>query len=231
MNILDELKLRGIIYQSTCLENLTNRLKSGPITAYLGCDPTAASLHIGNLFPIITLKRFEKAGHRIILLIGGATGLIGDPGGRSSERKLNPREQVAEWTAKLNKQLGQFFDFETKEKSPKLVNNYDWLQEQNIISFLRDVGKNFSVNNMLSKETVSSRLTQGISYAEFSYMVLQGYDFLHLYQEYGCELQVGGSDQWGNLTAGTELIRKITGKADAAHAITLPLLTKKDGTK
>ncbi|RAL25664.1 tyrosine--tRNA ligase [Thermoflavimicrobium daqui] len=231
MDILKDLQDRGLIYQSTDLDLLRKRLGEGPITLYCGFDPTADSLHIGHLVTALTLRRFQLAGHHAIALVGGATGLIGDPSGRTSERTLNQKETVEEWVEKLKKQLSRFIDFDSSQNPARMVNNYDWTKSLDVISFLRDVGKNFSINNMLAKESVSSRLDKGISFTEFSYMILQSYDFFKLYELYGCELQLGGSDQWGNITAGTDLVRKMHNEKVTVHGLTLPLITKSDGTK
>lgn len=229
MDILQDFEKRGLIYQITDTEGLRKRLQTGPITLYGGFDPTADSLHIGHLIPILTLRRFQMAGHRPIALVGGATGLIGDPSGRSSERTLNSKEIVVEWTEKIKKQLERFLDFSNSSNSARVVNNYEWLSSMNVIDFLRDIGKNFSINNMLAKESVSSRLEHGISYTEFSYMILQAIDFKELNQRYQCELQIGGSDQWGNIVSGTDLVRRIHQKT--VYGLTLPLITKSDGKK
>ncbi len=227
MDILKDLENRGLLYQAT--EALEKRLTGGPITLYIGFDPTADSLHVGNLLPILCLRRFQMAGHNPIAVAGGGTGLIGDPSGKIYERTLNPEKTVDEWTEKIKKQLEKFLDFSSKKNPARIVNNYDWLSKLKTIEFLRDIGKHFSVNNMVSKESVKSRLEEGISYTEFSYMILQAYDFLKLYQDYNCEVQAGGSDQWGNITAGIDLIRKIAG--GQAHGLTFPLVTKSDETK
>ena len=211
MDILKDLEDRGLLYQVTDKEALEKRLNIGPITLYIGFDPTADSLHVGNLLPILCLKRFQMAGHHPIAVVGGGTGLIGDPGGRNSERVLNPKKPVDEWTEKIKNQLEIFLDFKSKTNPAQIVNNYDWLSDLKVIEFLRDIGKHFSIGNMLSKESVKSRLDEGISYTEFSYMILQAYDFLELYQDYKCEMQAGGSDQWGNITAGVDLIKKVAG--------------------
>lgn len=229
MDLIQELKQRGLIYQSTDLDALQKRLNQGAITLYCGFDPTADSLHIGHLVPILILKRFQLAGHHPIALVGGGTGLIGDPSGRSAERSLNPAETVVEWSDKLRKQLERFLDFTDVPNPARMVNNYEWLSSINVIEFLRDIGKNFSVNNMLAKESVSARLEGGISFSEFSYMILQSIDFLELNKRYNCELQVGGSDQWGNIVSGGDLIRRINNKV--IHGLTIPLITKSDGTK
>jgi len=229
MDILQDLKFRELIYQTTDEDELRERLNAGPITLYIGFDPTADSLHVGSLLPIIALRRFQMAGHTPIALVGGGTGLIGDPSGKSSERSLNPEELVEEWTEKIKKQLERFLDFEIKTNPALMENNYRWLGKLEVIKFLRDIGKYFPVSYMLSKESVKARLSTGITYTEFSYMILQSYDFLKLNEYYNCELQAGGSDQWGNITAGIDLIRRITNKK--AYGITFPLVTKSDGTK
>lgn len=230
MDLLKDLEYRGLLNQATDQEELSKRLSEGSIALYCGFDPTADSLHIGNLVSILILKRFQLAGHRPIALVGGATGLIGDPSGKANERTLNTKEVVESWSAKIQKQLSRFLDFDAKDNAAKVVNNYDWLGQMNLITFLRDMGKNFSLNYMLSKESVDSRLATGISFTEFSYMILQSIDFLELYRKEGCRLQVGGSDQWGNITAGLELIRR-SGEEDRAFGLTTPLVTKSDGTK
>ncbi len=229
MNILKDLEKRGLLYQTTNRGILEKRLKVGPITLYIGFDPTADSLHIGNLLPILCLRRFQMAGHNPIAVAGGGTGLIGDPSGRSLERMLNPETVVYKWTEKIKHQLERFLDFKSKTNPARIVNNYDWLSNIKVIEFLRDTGKHFSIGNILSKESVKSRLDAGISYTEFSYMILQAYDFLRLYQDYKCEMQAGGSDQWGNITAGVDLIKKVAG--GTAFGLTFPLITKSDETK
>lgn len=229
MDILQDLEQRGLIYQCTDLDALRERLQSGPITLYCGFDPTADSLHIGHLVPILMLKRFQLAGHHPIALVGGGTGLIGDPSGRTSERTLNAKEVVAEWTEKIKKQLERFLEFSDSPNPARMVNNYEWLHSINVIEFLRDIGKNFSVNNMLTKESVRARLDQGISFTEFSYMLLQSIDFQELNQRYQCELQIGGSDQWGNIVSGSDLIRRT--KQKTVYGLTVPLITKSDGSK
>jgi tyrosyl-tRNA synthetase len=229
MELLQELEWRGLIHQVTNQEGLAERLRQGSITLYVGFDPTADSLHIGNLLPILTLRRFQLAGHIPLALVGGATGLIGDPSGRASERSLNAKETVEQWAASIRRQLERFLDFDTKKNPASIVNNYDWTQGLDVISFLRDIGKHFSLNYMLSKESVESRLERGISFTEFSYMILQAFDFYNLFNERNCVLQIGGSDQWGNITAGLELIRR-TQNAEV-FGLTIPLVTKADGTK
>ncbi|WP_327091744.1 tyrosine--tRNA ligase [Nonomuraea sp. NBC_01738] len=228
-DILDDLAWRGLIAQSTDLDALRASLAKGPITAYCGFDPTAPSLHVGNLVPLFALARFQQAGNRAIGLVGGATGLIGDPGGRSTERALNPAELVAEWVAKIRAQVERFLDL-TDEARGVMVSNLDWTAQLTAIDFLRDVGKHFPVNRMLAREVVSSRLAgDGLSYTEFSYQLLQSNDYLELYRRFGCTLQFGGSDQWGNITAGVDFIRRVEGAH--VHALTVPLITKADGTK
>jgi len=227
MDFLQELQERGLVYQVTDSDNLEKRMKE-PITLYAGFDPTASSFHVGNLVIIATLRRFQKAGHKVIALVGGGTGLIGDPSGRKDERSLNPAEVVEEWVQSLKGQLGRFIDFEG-ENPAILANNYDWLGSTNMIDFMRTTGKNFPLNYMTAKESVSARMEQGISYTEFAYMALQAHDFVELHKRYNCELQIGGSDQWGNITAGTELSRRI--EAKQLFGLSIPLLLKSDGTK
>jgi tyrosyl-tRNA synthetase len=229
-DFIDELSWRGLIAVSTDLDDLRKALDAGPVTLYCGFDPTAPSMHIGNLVQLLTLRRFQLAGHRPISLVGGATGLIGDPGGKSAERVLNPRELVAEWVERLREQMRCFLDFEPGPAAARLVSNMEWTEDLLTLDFLRDVGKHFSVNRMIAREAVKARLEGGgISYTEFSYQILQAYDFLQLHQRYGCVLQVGGSDQWGNLVSGVDLIGRVTG--ETAHALATPLITKPDGTK
>jgi len=228
-NILHELEWRGLINQTTDKEGLAKKLEEGPVALYAGFDPTADSLHIGNFVSILLLKRFQLAGHKPIALVGGATGLIGDPSGKANERTLNTVETVQHFSNKVREQLSGLLDFENETNPAILVNNYDWTAPLDIITFLRDIGKNFGLNYMLAKDSVASRLETGISYTEFTYMILQANDFLNLYREHGCILQVGGSDQWGNITAGLELIRKQ--ESGEAFGLTSPLVTKADGTK
>ncbi|WP_243291046.1 tyrosine--tRNA ligase [Bacillus sp. FJAT-47783] len=228
--LIEDLKFRGLINQMTDEEGLVELLSKEEIKLYCGYDPTADSLHIGHLLPTLMLKRFQEAGHHPIALVGGATGLIGDPSGKKAERTLNEGEVVKEWANRIKDQLSRFLDFKSEKNPAVVVNNYDWLGSLDVISFLRDVGKNFGINYMLAKETVSSRIETGISFTEFSYMILQSYDFLNLYKTENCKLQIGGSDQWGNITAGLELIRKTEENAKA-FGLTLPLVTKADGTK
>ena len=228
-HILDDLAWRGLISQTTDLDALRASLDEGPVTLYCGFDPTAPSLHHGNLVQILTVRRFQEAGHKPLLLVGGATGLIGDPR-MSGERTLNPLETVHEWVERIRTQIEPLLSFEG-EGAARFVNNYEWTKDLDAISFLRDVGKHFRMGTMLSKDNVARRLNsdEGISYTEFSYQVLQGMDFRELYRRYGCTLQTGGSDQWGNLTAGTEFTRKTEGAH--VHALATPLITKADGTK
>ncbi|HEY8911071.1 MAG TPA: tyrosine--tRNA ligase [Desulfosporosinus sp.] len=232
MDIFKELQDRGLVYQHTDESALRKRLAAGPMTLYCGFDPTADSLHIGNLLPILVLKRFQLAGHRPIALVGGGTGLIGDPSGKAAERILNPKEVVEQWALKIKNQLGHFLDFETKESPALVANNYDWLGSLQVIEFLRDIGKNFPLGAMLAKDSVEARMSKGISYTEFSYMILQSYDYLKLNEVYGCEMQIGGSDQWGNITAGIDLIRRTSGdQVKEMYGLTMPLVTKSDGVK
>lgn len=229
-DILDDLAWRDLIAQSTDLGELRAALAAGPITLYCGFDPTAPSLHLGNLLQILTIRRFQQAGHRPIGLVGGATGLIGDPSGKSAERVLNSEDVVAGWVERIRGQISKFLDFGEGPTGALMVSNLDWTGPMSVIEFLRDIGKHFPVNRMLARETVKARLENtGMSYTEFSYVLLQSMDFLELYRRYGCTLQTGGSDQWGNLTAGVDLIRRTEGVA--AHALTTPLLTKADGSK
>lgn len=230
MNLLKDLEYRGLINQVTDLEGLTKQLEEGQLTLYCGFDPTGDSLHIGHLLTVLTLRRFQLAGNRPLALVGGATGLIGDPSGKKAERTLNEKEIVVHFSNRIKDQLSRFLDFEG-QNSAKIVNNYDWIGNLDVISFLRDVGKNFGVNYMLAKDSVESRIQSGISFTEFSYMILQSYDFLKLFENENCRLQIGGSDQWGNITAGLELIRKSTDDEGKAYGFTIPLVTKSDGTK
>jgi tyrosyl-tRNA synthetase len=228
--LLEDLEWRGLVAQTTDREELIKSLDNGPVTLYIGFDPTAASLHIGSLAVLLVLKRFQLAGHRPIALVGGATGLVGDPSGKSEERTLNDESVVAGFVAKIRKQVEPYLDFNESKTGALVVNNLDWTAPLSAIAFLRDIGKHFSVNQMLAKDSVSSRLNaNGISYTEFSYQVLQGFDFLELYRRHNCTLQIGGSDQWGNIVAGLDLIRKV--EQGAGHCLTIPLVTKSDGTK
>lgn len=230
MDLLQDLAWRGIIYQQTDEESLKDVLSKEKISLYCGVDPTADSMHIGHLLPFLTLRRFQQHGHRPIVLVGGATGLIGDPSGKSEERKLLTLETVQENVAGIKKQLASIFEFEG-ENGAIMVNNYDWAGSMDVVSFLRDIGKHIGVNYMLAKDTIATRLETGISFTEFTYTILQAMDFLHLYQNHNCKLQIGGSDQWGNITSGLELIRKIESEGAKAYGLTIPLVTKADGTK
>ena len=226
--LIDDLQWRGLIAQSTDLDSLRDELAKGPLTYYIGFDPTAPSLHLGNLLQIQTMRRFQAHGHRPLALVGGATGLIGDPK-MAGERTLNPVDVVEQWGGRLRDELSRFFDFDGPAAA-RLVNNYDWTKDIDVIAFMRDIGKHFSVNRMLDREAVAARLAgDGISYTEFSYQLLQSFDYLELYRRYGCMLQMGGSDQWGNITAGVDLIRRV--ESAHVHALTTPLVTKADGTK
>lgn len=228
-NIIEELKYRGLIQQYSDEENV-KKLLSSKQTIYCGFDPSAGSMHLGNYVMISLLKRFQLAGHRIVALVGGATGMIGDPSGKSKERNLQTKETLEANTASIKKQLERFLDFSNPE-SGIVVSNYDWLGNMTMIDFLRDYGKYFSVNYMLSKEIVKSRLEEGISFTEFSYQILQSIDFYHLHHAYGVNIQLGGNDQWGNLTSGLELIRKIDGEEEPAEVITAYLILRSDGKK
>ena len=227
--IWEELKWRGLISQSTDEAELSKNLNSSSLTFYIGFDPTAASLHLGNLVQLLVMRRLQLAGHKPIVLIGGSTGLVGDPR-PTAERVLNDKDTVNSWVEKLSKQASKFLEFDGSN-SASLVNNMDWTQSLSAIDFLREIGKHFRVGKMLAKDAVSARLNSehGISYTEFSYQILQGYDFLELFQRHGCTMQIGGSDQWGNLTSGSDLIHKVTGKS--AHLLATPLITNSDGKK
>lgn len=228
-DILDELQWRGLVAQTTDESALRRALADGPITVYCGFDPTAPSLHIGNLVQLITLRHLQRAGHRVLCLVGGSTGLIGDPKS-TSERDMHDPEVVADWVKRIQQQVQPFLDFEG-ENAAVMVNNLDWTAPMTALEFLRDVGKHFRVNHMIRKDAISARLNteQGISYTEFSYQLLQGLDYLHLFREFGCTLQTGGADQWGNLTAGADLIHRVEGRH--VHLLTTPLITKADGSK
>jgi tyrosyl-tRNA synthetase len=227
--LLADLQWRGLIAQTTDLKALEEAMAK-PITLYLGVDPTAPSMHLGNLVVCLVLRRFQLAGHKPIPLVGGATGLVGDPSGRNEERSLNDESIVADWVSRIRKQLEMIIDFDDKKSGAVLANNLDWTKPVSALEFLRDIGKHFSVNQMLAKDSVASRLDAGgISYTEFSYQVLQAFDYLELFRRNNCTLQIGGSDQWGNIVAGLDLIRKVEG--GTAHALTVPLLTKSDGSK
>jgi tyrosyl-tRNA synthetase len=232
MSILDELTWRGLIKDCTDSEALTERTGNGPIVLYCGFDPTADSLHVGNLVPLIALRRFQVQGHIPIALAGGATGAIGDPSGKSAERNLLTRETLQENIAAVKKQLGKLLDFDTSSNPARLLDNADWTDNVTLLDFLRDIGKHFTVNSMVAKESVRARMEDrdaGISYTEFSYMLLQAFDFYHLKDAHNCELQIGGSDQWGNITAGIELSRRKLNQT--VYGLTLPLITNADGTK
>lgn len=232
VDLLAQLRALGLIAQISSEDALSEHLRTGARTVYCGFDPTAVSLHIGNLVPLLALRRFQLAGHRPILLVGGATGMIGDPGGRTSERDLKPVEEVKAFVQKIRAQAEKFLDFDCGEASAIVVDNAEWTEQLTVIDFLRDIGKHFSVNAMIQKESVRRRLedeSRGISYTEFSYTILQSYDFVVLNRRYDCTVQMGGSDQWGNITSGMDLIRRMEGRH--AHAITYPLITTSDGTK
>ena len=228
-DIFEELQWRGLVAQTTDEAELRESLDDGPITVYCGFDPTAPSLHFGNLVQLVLLRRLQRAGHRIICLVGGSTGLIGDPR-PTSERQLKTKEQTAEWVERIQAQVQPFLAFEG-ENAAVMVNNHDWTAPISALDFLRDIGKHFRVNQMIKKDAVAARLNsdQGISYTEFSYQILQALDYLHLFQNFGCTLQTGGADQWGNLTAGVDLVRRVEGAS--VHAMTTPLLTDEAGNK
>ncbi|HSE92753.1 MAG TPA: tyrosine--tRNA ligase [Methylomirabilota bacterium] len=230
--LLRDLEARGLVADATHPAELGAHLTAGPRVLYCGFDPTADSLHVGSLLPLLVLRRFQLAGHRPIVLIGGGTGLIGDPSGKTTERALNPEEQVAAWAARLKRQVARFVDFDTGPAPARLLDNYEWLSKLTVISFLRDAGKEFGVGAMIAKESIRARMGRtdvGLSYTEFSYQILQAYDFLTLFRDHGCTLQIGGTDQWGNITAGIDLIRRTLGAA--AYGLTQPLVTKADGEK
>lgn len=230
MKLLEELQWRGIVYQQTDEEGIKEMLDTEKISLYCGVDPTADSMHIGHLLPYLTLRRFQNAGHRPIVLVGGATGLIGDPSGKREERKLQTLEAVQHNVAGIKKQMERIFNFDG-ENGAIMVNNYDWTGSMDVVTFLRDFGKNIGVNYMLAKDTIATRLESGISFTEFAYTILQAMDFYHLYKNYSCKMQIGGSDQWGNITTGLEMIRKMETDEAKAFGLTIPLVTKADGTK
>jgi len=228
-DIIDELSWRGLLAQSTDVDALRRELAAGPLTLYCGFDPTAPSLHAGNLMPLLTLRRFQQAGHRPIVLAGGATGMIGDPR-EVGERTMQPTETVAEWTERIRGQLERFVDFHDGPTGAITANNLDWTADLPVLAFLRDIGKHFSVNVMIARETVKARLEgSGISYTEFSYLLLQSMDYLELLRRHGCRLQIGGSDQWGNILGGVDLIRRV--EQQSVHALTTPLVTNAAGEK
>ncbi|MBK9218025.1 MAG: tyrosine--tRNA ligase [Uliginosibacterium sp.] len=229
--LLQDLHARGLIAQTTDAAALDDMLAKGSVTLYCGFDPTADSLHLGHLVPVLLLKRFQQAGHKPIALVGGATGMIGDPSFKATERKLNTPDVIASWVDKIRGQVSPFLSFECANAAI-MANNYDWFSGMGALEFLRDIGKHFSINAMIKKEAVQQRINRdgdGISYTEFSYSLLQGYDFAELYKRHGCVLQIGGSDQWGNITAGTDLTRRL--HQQQVYGLTLPLVTKSDGTK
>lgn len=230
MELLQDLQWRGIIYQQTDEAGMKELLEKESVSLYCGADPTADSLHIGHLLPFLTMKRFQEHGHRPVVLVGGATGQIGDPSGKKEERQLQTREQVEYNVEAIKKQLERLYTAEGDNKAI-MVNNMDWIGQIDMITFLRDYGKHIGVNYMLAKDTISSRLETGISYTEFTYTILQAMDFNHLYKEFNCKLQIGGSDQWGNITTGLEMIRKMNDEDAKAFGMTIPLVTKADGTK
>ena len=229
MNIFDELKARGLVFQTTDEAALSKALTEDMVSYYVGYDPTADSLHLGNLVLILTMKRLQMAGHKPYALVGGATGLIGDPSFKDSERSLQTKDTVTKWSGKIRSQLERFLDFENGENKAEMTNNYNWFENLTFIDFLRDVGKHFTVNYMISKDSVKSRMESGISYTEFAYQIMQGYDFYELNQLHNVTLELGGSDQWGNMTAGTELLRRKANKQ--GHVITIPLITDSTGKK
>ncbi|CCP03154.1 tyrosyl-tRNA synthetase [Erwinia amylovora Ea644] len=231
-NLIKQLQERGLVAQVTDENALAERLAQGPIALYCGFDPTADSLHLGHLVPLLCLKRFQDAGHKPVALVGGATGLIGDPSFKAAERKLNTSDTVSDWVEKIRQQVAPFLDFNCGDNSAIAANNYDWFGSMNVLTFLRDIGKHFSVNQMINKEAVKQRLNrddQGISFTEFSYNLLQGYDFACLNARHGVALQIGGSDQWGNITSGIDLTRRL--HQNQVFGLTVPLITKSDGTK
>lgn len=228
-DFFQELKARGLVFQTTDEAALEKQLNEESVKLYIGFDPTADSLHIGHLLPILMLRRFQQNGHVPIALVGGGTGMIGDPSFKDAERSLNTLNTVQDWSQSIKNQLSRFIDFDDTTNPAIVANNYDWLGEMKLIDFLRDVGKNFTINYMMSKESVKRRIETGISYTEFAYQLLQAYDFLKLYQTHGCLLQLGGSDQWGNITSGIELLRRE--EEVQGFGLTMPLITKADGTK
>ncbi|WP_430612076.1 tyrosine--tRNA ligase [Enterococcus sp. DIV0876] len=228
-DFFEELKLRGLVHQTTDEAALTKQLNEESVKLYIGFDPTADSLHIGHLLPILMLRRFQQNGHVPIALVGGGTGMIGDPSFKDQERQLNTLDTVLAWSQSIKSQLSRFIDFDDQTNPALIANNYEWLGELKLIDFLRDIGKNFTINYMMSKESVKRRIESGISYTEFAYQLLQAYDFLNLYDEHGCLLQLGGSDQWGNITSGIELLRRE--REVQGFGLTMPLITKADGTK
>ncbi|MGQ7461960.1 tyrosine--tRNA ligase [Streptococcus suis] len=229
MNIFEELKARGLVFQTTDEEALVKALSEGQVSYYTGYDPTADSLHLGHLVAILTSRRLQLAGHKPYALVGGATGLIGDPSFKDAERSLQTKDTVDGWVTKIQGQLSRFLDFENGDNKAEMVNNYDWFSDISFIDFLRDVGKYYTVNYMMSKDSVKKRIETGISYTEFAYQIMQGYDFYELNDKHNVTLQIGGSDQWGNMTAGTELLRR---KADkSGHVMTVPLITDSTGKK
>jgi len=230
-NLLADLQMRGLVNQMTAPEELIEHLKESRVL-YCGFDPTADSLHIGSLVPLLVLRRFQQAGHKPLALVGGATGMIGDPSFKSQERKLNTVDVINHWVTRLKAQVSSFIDFNAQDNSAQIVNNYDWTKDVDVLTFLRDVGKHFSVSSMIQKESVKQRLErdgEGISFTEFAYMILQSFDFSQLYKQYNCTLQIGGSDQWGNITGGIDLTRRQ--HRAQVFGLTLPLVTKSDGTK
>ncbi len=228
--LIEDLKWRGLLYQQTDAEGMEELITKEKVSLYCGVDPTADSMHIGHIVPLLTLRRFQLHGHQPILLVGGATGMIGDPSGRSEERQLQTVEQIDRNVAGIKKQMEQIFDFGT-ENGAKMVNNRDWIGSMSVIEFLRDYGKLININYMLAKDSIATRLDSGLSFTEFAYTLIQGIDFKHLYENFGCRVQVGGSDQWGNITTGLEIIRKTKDEEAKAFGITIPLVTKADGTK
>ena len=230
--LLADLRARGLVFQVAGEDQFSEWLDGGSRTLYCGFDPTADSLHIGSLVPLLMLRRFQQAGHRPIALVGGATGLIGDPSFKAAERQLNTPDVVANWVGRIREQVSQFIDFDGGDNAALVVNNLDWTQDVDVLTFLRDIGKHFSVNTMVQKESVKQRIERegsGISFTEFTYMILQSFDFAELYKRYDCGLQIGGSDQWGNITGGIDLTRRLHG--GQVFGLTMPLITKSDGTK